>query len=160
MTTAPNPEIHQHQATIRWQRGQADFPTGKYSRDHTWNFDGGATIPASSAPAVVAPPYSSPARVDPEEAFVAALSSCHMLTFLHQAYRQGFAVDNYQDEAIGIMTKNEKGVPWVSSVTLHPRIKFYGSKTPTPAEAEHLHHLAHERCFLANSVKTEVTWSL
>jgi organic hydroperoxide reductase OsmC/OhrA len=108
-------------------------------------------------PSIVPTPYSNPAHVDPEEAYVASISSCHMLTFLHVASRQGFQVDSYEDEAIGVMTKNEKGVPWVSSVTLHPKIVYSGENLPTPADEERLHHLAHEQCFIANSIKSEVT---
>ena len=101
-------------------------------------------------------PYSNPAHVDPEEAFVAAVSSCHMLTYLYLAYRQGFQVDSYHDEAVGVMTKNEKGIPWVSSIKLCPRIGYSGDKIPSSADEEHLHHAAHEQCFIANSIKTEV----
>jgi len=147
----------EHKATISWKRMDADFLKGKYSREHTWTFDGGAVVAASPSPSVVPPPWSNPANVDPEEAFVASISSCHMLTFLHLASRQGFQVDSYHDEAVGRMTKNEKGVPWVSSVTLDPRIVYSGEKKPTPADEERLHHLAHEQCFIANSIKTQVT---
>lgn len=148
--------MSEHKATISWKRNGPDFLKGKYSREHTWTFDGGVTVPASPSPHVVATPWSNPAHVDPEEAFVAAVSSCHMLTFLYIASQQGFQVDSYDDTAIGVMTKNEKGVPWVSLVALHPRIDYSGGKRPTPAEVEHLHHLAHEQCFIANSIKTEV----
>jgi organic hydroperoxide reductase OsmC/OhrA len=148
--------MSEHRAIIDWIRTSPDFLKGKYSREHTWRFDGGITVPASPSPSVVPVPYSNPAHVDPEEAFVAAISSCHMLTYLFLAYQQGFQVDSYSDEAIGIMTRNEKGVQWVSSVTLHPRIAYSGNKLPTPADEEHLHHSAHEQCFIANSVKTEV----
>ena len=102
-------------------------------------------------------PYSNPAHVDPEEAFVASISSCHMLTFLFLASRQGFQIDSYHDAATGVMTKNEKGVPWVSSVTLRPRIALSGERQPTDADVTRLHHLAHEQCFIANSVKTHVS---
>lgn len=111
---------------------------------------------ASPSPAVVPAPYSNAANVDPEEAFVAAISSCHMLTFLYLASRQGFQVDRYQDEAVGVMTKNERSIPWVSVVTLHPTIAYSGDKLPTPADVRQLHHTAHEQCFIANSIKTEV----
>ena len=146
-----------HKAMISWNRTSPDFLKGKYSREHTWTFDGGATIPASPSPSVVPAPWSNPALVDPEEAFVASISSCHMLTFLYLASRQGFQVDSYRDEAIGVMTKNERGVPWVSTVTLQPHINYSGDKLPTPADEEQLHHLAHEQCFIANSIKTAVT---
>ena len=148
--------MSEHKATIKWRRTSPDFLKGKYSREHTWSFDGGFTVPASPAPSVVPAPYSNPAHVDPEEAFVAAISSCHMLTFLYLASKQGFQVDSYEDEAVGLMTKNEKGVPWVSLVKLSPRITYSGGKLPTPADEEELHHLAHEQCYIANSVKTEV----
>jgi organic hydroperoxide reductase OsmC/OhrA len=146
-----------HKAIIRWKRTSPDFVKGKYSREHTWTFDGGQTLQASSSPAAVPLPYSNPSFVDPEEAYVASLSSCHMLTFLWLASKQGFQVDNYEDEAVGAMTKNEKGVPWVSTVTLQPKITYGGDKQPTPEQVEQLHHHAHEQCFIANSVKTEVT---
>lgn len=145
-----------HKATIRWRRTSEEFLKGKYSREHTWTFDGGAVIQASPSPSVVPAPYSNPANVDPEEAYVASLSSCHMLTFLYLAGRKGFQVDSYEDEAVGVMTKNEHGSFWLSTVTLNPRIGYSGAKQPTPEEEAHLHHDAHAQCFIANSVKTEV----
>ena len=149
--------MSEHKATIRWRCASPEFLKGKYSREHTWAFDGGLTVPASSSPSVVPLPYSNAANVDPEEAFVASISSCHMLSFLFLACRQGFQVDSYQDEAVGVMAKNEKGVPWVSAVTLHPRIVYSGEKLPSPADEAALHHQAHEQCFIANSIKTQVT---
>jgi organic hydroperoxide reductase OsmC/OhrA len=151
--------MSEHKATIRWNRTGPDFLKGKYSREHTWTFDGGATVQASPSPSGVPAPYSNPAHVDPEEAYVAAVSSCHMLTYLFLACRQGFQVDSYHDDAVGLMTPNERGVPWVSSVTLHPRIVYSGEKIPTPADEHQLHHLAHEQCYIANSIKTQVTVS-
>jgi organic hydroperoxide reductase OsmC/OhrA len=148
--------MSEHKATISWKRTSEDFLKGKYSREHTWTFDGGAVVPASPSPAVVPVPYSNPAHVDPEEAYVASISSCHMLTFLYIAGRQGFEIDRYDDEAVGTMTQNERKVAWVSKVTLNPRIEYGGAKRPTPAEVEHLHDQAHEQCFIANSIKTEV----
>lgn len=148
--------MSEYKASIHWKRTGPDFLRGKYSREHTWTFDGGVTVAASASPSVVPTPWSNPAHVDPEEAFVAAVSSCHMLTFLFLASQQGFQVDGYADEAVGVMAKNEKGVPWVSLVTLHPRIVYSGEKRPAPADEEHLHHLAHEQCYIANSIKTEV----
>ncbi len=150
------PAMSEHKATIAWTRAGPDFVKGRYSREHTWTFDGGVTVPASPSPSVVPAPYSNPANVDPEEAFVAAVSSCHMLTFLYLASREGFQVDGYHDEAVGAMTKNERDVPWVSSVALHPRIAYGGAKLPSPADEERLHHQAHAECFIANSIKTEV----
>ena len=149
--------MSEHKAIISWKRSGPDFLRGKYSREHTWKFDGGAVVPASSSPANVPLPWSVEANVDPEEAYVAALSSCHMLTFLWLAYKKGFQVDSYEDEAVGVMTKNERGIPWVSAVALRPKIIFGGDKTPSTTELEQLHHDSHEQCFIANSVKTQVT---
>jgi organic hydroperoxide reductase OsmC/OhrA len=151
--------MSEHKAIISWNCTSPDFLKGKYSREHTWTFDGGATIPASPSPSVVPGPHSNPALVDPEEAFVASVSSCHMLTYLYVASRKGFQIDSYKDEAVGVMTKNEKGIPWVSSITLRPEIVYSGEKIPTAADEEDLHHLAHEQCFIANSIKTTVTVS-
>jgi organic hydroperoxide reductase OsmC/OhrA len=150
--------MSEHKATVHWEKSSAneDFLKGKFSREHTWTFDGGVTVPASASPSVVRAPFSNPANVDPEEAFVASISSCHMLTFVYVAMRQGFVIERYEDEAVGVMTPNEAGVPWVSLVTLHPEIVYGGEKRPTPEEIAHLHHLAHEQCFIANSVKTQI----
>jgi organic hydroperoxide reductase OsmC/OhrA len=145
-----------HKATIHWQHPSPDFVRGKYSREHTWTFDGGITVAASSSPSVVPIPFSNPANVDPEEALVAAISSCHMLSFLYVAAQAGFAVESYDDEAVGVMAKNDLGVPWVSAVTLRPRVVYGGEKRPGPAEVDHLHHLAHAQCFIANSVRTDI----
>jgi len=151
---------HEYTATVSWQRGAAEpFTDNKYSRAHTWAFDGGVTVPASSSPLSVRLPFSRADAVDPEEALVAALSSCHMLTFLFLAAKQGYAVDSYDDAAIGIMSKNEHGKLYVSKVTLRPRIVFLGDKRPGPAELAQLHHHAHEECYIANSVRTEVVVS-
>jgi organic hydroperoxide reductase OsmC/OhrA len=146
----------EHKAVVRWSRSGPDFLKGKYSREHTWTFDGGLTVPASPSPHVVPAPWSNAASVDPEEAFVAAVASCHMLTFVWLASRAGFVADSYEDEAVGAMSKNERGAWWVSTVTLRPRIVWSGDKLPPPAEIEQLHHRAHEDCFIANSIKTEV----
>jgi organic hydroperoxide reductase OsmC/OhrA len=150
----------EHKATISWTRtgSPEDFGKGKYSREHTWSFDGGVTVAGSASPSVVPAPWSNPAAVDPEEAYVAAISSCHMLTFVYLAQKAGFVVDAYEDAAVGRMTKSERGAtPWVSHVRLAPRIVWGGQKRPTAAETEHLHHEAHEQCFIAQSVKTEIT---
>jgi organic hydroperoxide reductase OsmC/OhrA len=149
--------MSQHKATIDWKLTSPDFLKGRYSREHTWTFDGGLSVAASPSPSVVPVPWSNPANVDPEEAFVASISSCHMLTWLFLASRAGFEVASYRDEAVGVMTKNEQGVPWVSAVTLNPVIVYVGDKRPDAAEDARLHHLAHEQCFIANSVKTVVT---
>lgn len=145
-----------YQATVEWSRRGAAFSDNKYSREHSWQFDGGVTLAGSSSPHVVPVPYSNPAAVDPEEALIAALASCHMLSFLHVAAKSGFIVDQYHDEATGKMAKNKAGKIWVSEVTLHPKIQFSGGKVPDTSEIEQLHHQAHEECFIANSVKTEV----
>ena len=149
--------MSENKATIKWTRTSPDFLRGRYSREHVWLFDGGVTVPASSSPNVVPTPYSNPACVDPEEAFVASLSSCHMLTFLYLAQKQGFQVDAYEDNAVGIVAKNESGSMWVSTVTLNPKVTFSGDKLPSATDEEHLHEMAHKHCFIANSVKTEVT---
>ncbi|MCI0546536.1 MAG: OsmC family protein [Candidatus Rokubacteria bacterium] len=151
--------MSEHKATITWTRHGTpeDFIKGKYSREHTWAFDGGATVPGSASPSVVPAPWSNPAAVDPEEALVASISSCHMLTFLYLAQKAGFVVASYEDPAVGVVTKSERGAaPWVSRVTLRPRIAYAGEKRPTEAEEAQLHHGAHEQCFIANSVKTEI----
>ena len=142
-------------ATVTWTRGAAEpFTDNKYNRGHDWAFDGGVRFRASSSPHVV-PRYSDPAGVDPEEAFVASLSSCHMLTFLYFAAKKGFIVDSYVDEAEGVMGKTAKGKLFVSKVTLKPRIAW-GGPAPDQATLDALHHSAHEDCFIANSVLTEV----
>jgi organic hydroperoxide reductase OsmC/OhrA len=150
--------MSEHKATVRWALpAGADFVKGRYSREHTWSFDGGVTVPASPSPGVVPAPYSNPAAVDPEEAYVASISSCHMLTYLHVASRQGFLIERYEDEAVGVMRKNERGAIWVSAVTLSPRIAYGGDRRPSAEDEARLHHLAHEQCFIANSVRTEIT---
>jgi organic hydroperoxide reductase OsmC/OhrA len=148
--------MSEHVAEIRWQMSGEDFKNGRYTREHTWSFDGGATVVASSSPTIVPAPFSNAAGVDPEEAFVASISSCHLLTFLWLASKRGFEVKSYEDHAVGTMTKNERRVPWVSRVVLDPRIEFSGTP-PTAEELTALHHEAHEQCFIAASVKTEIT---
>ncbi len=146
----------QHKAKIEWKCTTPDFRLGKYTREHTWSFDGGVSVPASAAPAVVPAPWSNPAHVDPEEAFVASISSCHMLTYLHVARLAGFQIESYADEAVGEMAKNERGVAWVAVVTLNPTIIYSGDKRPTHEQEAELHHKAHDGCFVSQSVKTEV----
>ena len=149
---------HEHTATVSWTRGGSEpFTDNRYSRAHQWSFDGGITVLASSSPLAVRLPLSRAEAVDPEEALVAALSSCHMLTFLHLAARRGFVVDSYDDEAVGVMDKNAHGRLYLARVTLRPRIVFSGSRRPTDADLDELHHHAHEECYIANSVLTEVT---
>ena len=148
----------EHRATIQWTTSApaTDFAKGHYSREHTWHFDGGATVAASSSPSVVPAPWSSATAVDPEEAFVASLSSCHMLTFLYVAMKAGFAITSYRDDAVGTMAKESGKTPWISHVKLSPVVS-YGDKRPTAEEEAKLHHAAHEGCFIAHSVKTVVT---
>jgi len=144
-------------ATVCWTREDAPgFAKGQYSRAHRWVFDGGAVIRASASPHVVPAPWSDPAGVDPEEAFVASLSSCHMLFFLDFARRDGFVIDEYVDEAEGVLEKNAAGKIAMTRVTLHPRVTWDGDP-PDEAALADLHHRAHEACFIANSVTTEVT---
>jgi organic hydroperoxide reductase OsmC/OhrA len=149
--------MSKHRAIIRWHCTSSEFIGGRYSREHTWSFDGGVVVPASPSPSAVPAPWSNPAHVDPEEAYVAAVSSCHMLTFLYLAGKAGFAVDSYEDEAVGTMTKNERGTPWVSAIALQPKIQYAGSRRPDRGEETRLHHEAHEQCFIAQSIKTMVT---
>lgn len=144
-------------ATVRWSRDPgADFARGRYSRAHEWTFDGGAVVPASSNPHNVPLPWSDERAVDPEEAFVAALSSCHMLFFVDFARRDGWLVDSYVDEAEGVLEKCEDGKMAMTRVILRPRVSWGGAAPDEAATAE-LHHRAHEACFLANSVTTKVT---
>jgi len=145
-------------AIVRWKRGADDaFAQGRYSRAHEWAFDGGAVVPASASPHVVPKPYSDEAGVDPEEAFIASLSSCHMLFLLDFARRAGFVVDSYEDRAEGVMEKNAEGRIAVTRVMLRPHIAWGGDKLPDAAAIADLHHRAHEACFIANSVTTKVT---
>lgn len=144
-------------ATVRWTRDPStDFEKGQYSRAHEWAFDGGVTVPASPSPHVVPAPWSDPHGVDPEEAFVASLSSCHMLFFVDFARRAGFVADSYVDEAEGVLEKRSDGKTAMARVTLHPRVTW-GGDAPDEAAIAELHHRAHEACFIANSVTSEVT---
>jgi organic hydroperoxide reductase OsmC/OhrA len=149
---------HHYTATVEWQRGPADeaFTAGRYSRRHLLRFDGGAVVPGSAAVANAPLPWSDPSAVDPEETFIASIASCHMLWFLALAAKAKFAVASYRDEANGEMTKNDQGKLWVSTVTLRPDVRFDGERQPTRDEHLALHHHAHEECFIANSVKTDV----
>ena len=143
-------------ATIRWSLGDAEgFTKGQYSRAHEWKFDGGVTLPASASPHIVPAPWSDPAAVDPEEAFIASLSSCHMLFFVYFARRAGLVIDDYVDEAEGVLEKREDGKMAMTRATLRPRITW-GSTAPDPAALADLHHRAHDACFIANSATTEV----
>ena len=143
-------------AQTLWLRGEQNFLDNRYSRKHVLRFDGGVEVPGSSSPHVVREPYSDATAVDPEEAFVSSLSSCHMLWFLSIAVERKFRVDRYFDAASGIMEKNANGKLFVSVVTLRPQVQFSGAHLPTRAEVDAMHHAAHEECFIANSVKTQV----
>jgi organic hydroperoxide reductase OsmC/OhrA len=142
-----------HKATIHWRRETPDFQYETYNRDHDWDFDAGIKIRASAAPAYL----GSAACVDPEEAFVASLSSCHMLTFLAIAARKKLTVDDYRDEAVGLLEKNAEGRLAITKVTLQPQVKFGGERTPSPEEVVQMHETSHHACFIASSVKTDVT---
>jgi|SRR5450432_325541 len=148
--------MSEHIATIAWNRNAALFRGGRYSRAHEWRFDGGTVVPASASPHVVPAPWSDASAVDPEEAFVAALSSCHMLWFLSLAAVQGFIVDSYEDEAIGHMREIAPQRTAITDVVLHPRVAFDPTHAADRGQLDTLHHAAHERCFLANSVKTQI----
>ncbi|MBA4137773.1 MAG: peroxiredoxin [Opitutus sp.] len=148
--------MSQYTALTAWQRGAQNFSDNRYRRAHTWRFDGGLDVPASSSPHVVPLPFSEAKAVDPEEAFVAALSSCHLLWFLAIARQHGYVVDAYEDDALGVMEKRADGKVAMTVVTLRPRAAFSGEKIPDAVALAALHHEAHEECFIANSVKTEV----
>jgi organic hydroperoxide reductase OsmC/OhrA len=148
--------MSEYKAQILWQRGDENFLDNRYSRKHLWKFDGGAEVAGSSAPGVVPLPMSDETAVDPEEALVAALSSCHMLFFLAFAAKKGFRVDSYVDDAVGVMGKNSDGKTSITLVTLKPKAIFSGEKIPTNEEIEKLHHRAHEECYIANSLKAQV----
>ena len=145
-----------HGAEVLWLRGEQPFLDHRYSRRHRLRFDGGLEIAGSSSPAIVPVPASDPVAVDPEEAFVAALASCHMLWFLDLAARRGFTVDRYRDDAVGTMGRNALGQLAITVVTLRPEVECSGAMRPTPAHIESLHHAAHDACFLARSVRCEV----
>lgn len=142
-------------ATIRWTCNGQDFLNDRYSRAHDWLFDGGHVVPASASPHIVPVPNAVAENVDPEEAFVASLSSCHMLFFLSLAMKRGILVEEYIDNAEGVMTKNSEGKLAITRVILRPNAR-YGNESPDPEQVERLHHRAHELCFIANSVRSEV----
>jgi len=148
--------MHRYEARTAWKRAGATFTDNRYSRGHEWSFDGGVTVPASSSPSVVPLPYSVAEAIDPEEALVASASSCHMLSFLFIASKRGFVVESYVDEAFGVMDRNPKGKLAISRITLRPRIEFTGERVPSTEDLESMHRSAHEECFIANSLKSEV----
>ena len=146
----------QYTSKILWERNGAIFSDNRYSRKHVWRFDGGIEVPASSSPQVVRVPLSDAAAVDPEEAFIASLASCHMLWLLDIAARAGFIIDSYVDDAVGILAKNSAGKLAMTTVTLKPNVIFSGDKLPSREDIERMHHKAHDECFIATSVKSEV----
>ena len=146
----------EYTSVVVWTRDGARFTDNRYSRGHRWLFDGGVEVPASSSPHVVPLPLSVAAAVDPEEAFVASLSSCHMLWFLSIAAQRGFLIESYRDQAVGVMAKDGSGEQAMTRVTLRPEVQFGSDRRPTADEAAAVHHEAHERCYIARSVKTEV----
>jgi organic hydroperoxide reductase OsmC/OhrA len=152
-----------HTAAVEWRRDGQAFIDNRYSRAHEWRFDGGATVKASSSPHSVRVPFSEPSHVDPEEAFIAAISSCHMLWFLSFAAQADYVVDRYVDEARGEMQTRPDGVAWVARAVLSPVIRFTGTKAPDEAAVTALHHKAHASCNIAHSARTEIsvepTWS-
>lgn len=147
--------MSEHQAEIIWSRKDELFLDQKYSRDHIWKFDGGLEIKASASPSIVPFPYSSAQNIDPEEAFIASISSCHMLFFLSIAAKKGFIVNSYKDTAIGILSKNSNKLS-ITSVKLNPIVEFDGENQPDGNSLSEIHEESHEKCFIANSVKTEI----
>jgi organic hydroperoxide reductase OsmC/OhrA len=145
--------MSEHKVTVEWKRETENFSYESYNRDHVWAFEGGVRVPASAAPVY----RGNPALVDPEEALVAALSSCHMLTFLAIAAKKQFVVDRYSDNAIGFLEKNTQGKLAMTRVILRPRVTFDGQNVPTQEQIKSLHERAHSECFIANSVTTDVT---
>jgi organic hydroperoxide reductase OsmC/OhrA len=148
--------MSEYVATIRWQRGEQEFIDDRYSRGHQWEFDGGVTVPASASPNIVPLPMSVAENVDPEEAFVASLSSCHMLFFLSLAAKRGFIIDQYTDGAVGYLGKSDDGKMVMTRVVLKPDTSWSGEKIPSQQQIQKMHHRAHELCFIANSVTSEV----
>jgi organic hydroperoxide reductase OsmC/OhrA len=148
--------MSEHRATVRWEQAGGPFAKRQYSRAHTWSFDGGVIVPAAASPSAVPVQFTDPSAVDPEEAYVASIASCHMLSFLPLAAHGGFEVLRYEDDAGGTRTKNKRGKPWVSEVELHPRITWGQGSAPTAEQEAELHHRAHDDCYIASSVRTEI----
>lgn len=148
--------MSRHGATVSWTRDGARFTDNRYSRRHVWRFDGGVEVPGSSSPHSVPLPYSSAEAVDPEEAFVASISSCHMLWFLSIAAKRGFMIDAYDDDAEGFLEKDADGRMSMTRVVLRPRIAFAGERRPSSDDVAAIHDAAHHACYIANSVKTAV----
>jgi organic hydroperoxide reductase OsmC/OhrA len=154
--TGSDRDMSEHTAVVEWEREGAMFTDNRYSRAHRWRFDGGVEVPASSSPHVVPLPLSVSAAVDPEEALVASLSSCHMLWFLSIAAGRGFLIESYRDHAVGRLGNDASGKLAMTRVTLRPEVEFGGERRPSADEVTEMHHESHERCFIANSVKTAV----
>jgi organic hydroperoxide reductase OsmC/OhrA len=149
--------MSQYQASVDWQRQTEEtFIDNKYSRGHLWRFDGGETVKASASPHVVPVPYSIEAHIDPEEAFIAAIASCHMLFFLSIAAKKRYVVDSYNDNATGLMQNNEQNKMAMTEVTLNPKIEFSGNRCPSKQQIDKIHDLAHQQCFIANSINSKI----
>jgi organic hydroperoxide reductase OsmC/OhrA len=148
--------MKEFEAKLAWRRGSQPFTDQRYSRAHEWRFDGGLAVPASSSPLSVPLPMSDPAAVDPEEALVAAASSCHMLFFLSLAAQRGLLVDSYEDHAVGTLDLDADGRMAMTRIRLRPAIAFGGERKPSREELDALHHAAHEKCYVANSLKCAV----
>ena len=149
--------MSEYKATVSWQRAADEtFIDNRYSRGHRWLFDGGAVVAASASPHIVPLPHSVAENVDPEEAFVASISSCHMLFFLAISAKRRFVIDRYVDDAVGVLAPDDSGRLVMTRVTLRPRVTFSGERQPTAEQIEKIHHQSHEQCFIANSVKTEI----
>ena len=149
--------MSRYTALIQWSCNTDSFVENKYSRAHSWTFDGGMTVAASSSPTIVPEPWSDAANVDPEEAFVASLSSCHMLWFLSIAGSEGLIVNSYKDNAEGVMTKNGSGQLAITQITLNPKTAFDSARSPSKIELAELHKATHDKCFIANSVNSNIT---
>jgi organic hydroperoxide reductase OsmC/OhrA len=148
--------MSEHRARVTWEQSGGPFAKRQYSRAHQWSFDGGVTVPAAASPSAVPAQFTDPSAVDPEEAYVAAIARCHLLSVLPLAALAGFEVLRYEDDAVGRMTKNESGKLWVSEVYHSPRITWAAGKAPDPAHEAELHHRAHDECYIANSVRTDI----
>lgn len=149
--------MHSYQATVHWKLDDQSFTENKYSRKHSWTFDGGLTVPASASPQVVPAPLTDSSAIDPEEAFVASLSSCHMLWFLSIASKKGYLVEDYKDQANGFMEQNKEGKWAITQVILNPDVHFGNKYRPKRVVFDQIHRQAHQECFIAHSVKTEIT---
>ncbi len=149
--------MQQFEATVAWERAGQPFTDQRYSRAHEWVFDGGLHVPASSSPLSVPLPMSNAANVDPEEALVAAVSSCHMLFFLSIAAQRGLVVDSYRDHALGVLERDADGKLSMTRISLRPALAFSGQRMPDATELAAIHHAAHKQCYIASSIKAVVT---